>query len=145
MSSENQIQRAPPVRRWARSRRARPPASKAAPATIRTASRKRTAGTGRVRKPRFSSFMSGVVRLSAAAFASRTGGREILARRGTPIARALHNRPKAFLDATRRAGYTFRLDVMMIVGIVPARYASVRFPGKPLAPLAGKPMLLHVV
>jgi 3-deoxy-manno-octulosonate cytidylyltransferase (CMP-KDO synthetase) len=34
---------------------------------------------------------------------------------------------------------------MMIVGIVPARFASVRFPGKPLAPLAGKPMLLHVV
>ena len=34
---------------------------------------------------------------------------------------------------------------MMIVGIVPARYASVRFPGKPLAPLAGKPMLLHVL
>jgi len=45
----------------------------------------------------------------------------------------------------RGAGYTFRPDVMMIVGIVPARYASVRFPGKPLAPLAGKPMLLHVV
>jgi 3-deoxy-D-manno-octulosonate cytidylyltransferase len=34
---------------------------------------------------------------------------------------------------------------MIIVGIVPARYASVRFPGKPLAPLAGKPMLLHVL
>jgi 3-deoxy-D-manno-octulosonate cytidylyltransferase len=34
---------------------------------------------------------------------------------------------------------------MNIVGIVPARYASVRFPGKPLAPLAGKPMLLHVL
>jgi 3-deoxy-D-manno-octulosonate cytidylyltransferase len=34
---------------------------------------------------------------------------------------------------------------MMIVGIVPARYASVRFPGKALALLAGKPMLLHVV
>ena len=34
---------------------------------------------------------------------------------------------------------------MKIVGIVPARYASVRFPGKPLALLAGKPMLLHVV
>lgn len=33
----------------------------------------------------------------------------------------------------------------MIVGIVPARYSSVRFPGKPLAPLAGKPMLLHVL
>src|SRR6476646_10351738 len=45
----------------------------------------------------------------------------------------------------RRAGYTFRPDVLKIVGIVPARYASVRFPGKPLAMLAGRPMLLHVV
>jgi 3-deoxy-manno-octulosonate cytidylyltransferase (CMP-KDO synthetase) len=34
---------------------------------------------------------------------------------------------------------------MTIVGIIPARYASVRFPGKPLAHLAGKPMVLHVV
>ena len=34
---------------------------------------------------------------------------------------------------------------MVIVGIVPARYSSVRFPGKPLALLAGKPMLLHVL
>ena len=34
---------------------------------------------------------------------------------------------------------------MKIVGIIPARYASVRFPGKPLAPLAGKPMVLHVL
>jgi 3-deoxy-manno-octulosonate cytidylyltransferase (CMP-KDO synthetase) len=28
--------------------------------------------------------------------------------------------------------------------IIPARYASTRFPGKPLADLAGKPMLIHV-
>jgi 3-deoxy-manno-octulosonate cytidylyltransferase (CMP-KDO synthetase) len=28
--------------------------------------------------------------------------------------------------------------------IIPARYASTRFPGKPLADLAGKPMVLHV-
>ncbi len=28
--------------------------------------------------------------------------------------------------------------------IIPARYASTRFPGKPLAPLAGKPMIRHV-
>lgn len=28
--------------------------------------------------------------------------------------------------------------------IIPARYASSRFPGKPLAPIAGKPMILHV-
>ena len=34
---------------------------------------------------------------------------------------------------------------MKIVGMIPARYASVRFPGKPLAPLAGKPMILHVL
>ena len=34
---------------------------------------------------------------------------------------------------------------MEIVGVIPARYASVRFPGKPLALLAGKPMVLHVL
>jgi 3-deoxy-manno-octulosonate cytidylyltransferase (CMP-KDO synthetase) len=32
-----------------------------------------------------------------------------------------------------------------IVGIIPARYASTRFPGKPLAAIAGKPLLQHVV
>ena len=30
------------------------------------------------------------------------------------------------------------------IGIIPARYASSRFPGKLLAPLAGKPLLQHV-
>ena len=34
---------------------------------------------------------------------------------------------------------------MKIVGIIPARYASTRFPGKPLALIAGKPLLQHVV
>ena len=34
---------------------------------------------------------------------------------------------------------------MRIVGIVPARYASTRFPGKPLALIAGKPLIQHVV
>jgi 3-deoxy-D-manno-octulosonate cytidylyltransferase len=33
---------------------------------------------------------------------------------------------------------------MKIVGVIPARYASVRFPGKPLASLAGKPMVVRV-
>jgi len=33
---------------------------------------------------------------------------------------------------------------MQIVGIIPSRYGSVRFPGKPLAPLRGKAMVLHV-
>jgi 3-deoxy-manno-octulosonate cytidylyltransferase (CMP-KDO synthetase) len=30
------------------------------------------------------------------------------------------------------------------VGIIPARWSSTRFPGKPLYPLAGKPLLKHV-
>ena len=31
-----------------------------------------------------------------------------------------------------------------IIGIIPARYASSRFPGKPLADIAGRPMIQHV-
>ena len=34
---------------------------------------------------------------------------------------------------------------MKIIGIIPARFASTRFPGKPLAQLAGKPLIQHVV
>jgi 3-deoxy-manno-octulosonate cytidylyltransferase (CMP-KDO synthetase) len=34
---------------------------------------------------------------------------------------------------------------MKILGIIPARYGSTRFPGKPLALIAGKPLLEHVV
>ena len=34
---------------------------------------------------------------------------------------------------------------MNILGIIPARYASTRFPGKPLALIAGKPLIQHVV
>lgn len=33
---------------------------------------------------------------------------------------------------------------MDIIGIIPARFASTRFPGKPLAPLGGKPVIQHV-
>ena len=36
-------------------------------------------------------------------------------------------------------------DCMTVIAVIPARYASVRFPGKPLAPLAGKPMVIHVL
>jgi len=32
-----------------------------------------------------------------------------------------------------------------ILGVIPARYASTRFPGKPLHPIAGKPLVQHVV
>lgn len=34
---------------------------------------------------------------------------------------------------------------MKIIGVVPARFASTRFPGKPLALIAGKPLIQHVV
>ena len=34
---------------------------------------------------------------------------------------------------------------MKIIGIVPARYASTRFPGKPLALIAGRPLIQRVV
>ena len=30
------------------------------------------------------------------------------------------------------------------LGIIPARFASTRFPGKPLADIKGKPMIQHV-
>lgn len=33
---------------------------------------------------------------------------------------------------------------MKTIGIIPARYASTRFPGKPLAQLAGRPIIQHV-
>jgi 3-deoxy-manno-octulosonate cytidylyltransferase (CMP-KDO synthetase) len=33
---------------------------------------------------------------------------------------------------------------MITLGIIPARYASTRFPGKPLADIFGKPMIQHV-
>jgi 3-deoxy-manno-octulosonate cytidylyltransferase (CMP-KDO synthetase) len=33
---------------------------------------------------------------------------------------------------------------MRITAFIPARYESTRFPGKPLAPIAGKPMIQHV-
>jgi 3-deoxy-manno-octulosonate cytidylyltransferase (CMP-KDO synthetase) len=32
-----------------------------------------------------------------------------------------------------------------VIAVIPARYASSRLPGKPLAPIAGRPMIQHVV
>ena len=36
-------------------------------------------------------------------------------------------------------------SLVKIIGIIPARFASTRFPGKPLAPVAGKPLIQRVV
>ncbi len=35
--------------------------------------------------------------------------------------------------------------MMKILILIPARYASTRFPGKPLATIGGKPMVVHVI
>jgi 3-deoxy-manno-octulosonate cytidylyltransferase (CMP-KDO synthetase) len=35
-------------------------------------------------------------------------------------------------------------SAMHILAVIPARYASTRFPGKPLTPICGKPMIQHV-
>src|SRR5436309_3094225 len=126
MSSVNQIHRAPSVTRLARSRRAPVQARIAAPARTTTARRNRIATNGREKRLPLSG--------------SLTSGRS-----SWPPSGAGETRPHGFLDAKRRAGYTLHPDVLTIVGILPARYASVRFPGKPLAPLAGKPMILHVL
>ena len=34
---------------------------------------------------------------------------------------------------------------MHVIGVIPARFAASRFPGKPLAPIAGKPLVQRVV
>lgn len=34
---------------------------------------------------------------------------------------------------------------MRILGVIPARFASTRFPGKPIHPIAGKPLVQHVI
>jgi 3-deoxy-manno-octulosonate cytidylyltransferase (CMP-KDO synthetase) len=34
---------------------------------------------------------------------------------------------------------------MNVIGVIPARFASTRFPGKPLVPIVGKPLLQRVV
>jgi 3-deoxy-manno-octulosonate cytidylyltransferase (CMP-KDO synthetase) len=43
------------------------------------------------------------------------------------------------------AGGLGKESAMKVIGIIPARYGSTRFPGKPLALVAGKPLIQHVV
>src|SRR5215510_2856650 len=46
--------------------------------------------------------------------------------------------PVAFLDPF------LRTSTLRAVAVIPARFASSRFPGKPLAEIAGRPMIEHV-
>lgn len=58
----------------------------------------------------------------------------------SPVASKLPSLTRHFAAAAN--AITFE---MKILGIIPARYASTRFPGKPLHPIAGKPLIQHVV
>jgi 3-deoxy-manno-octulosonate cytidylyltransferase (CMP-KDO synthetase) len=44
-----------------------------------------------------------------------------------------------------RRGSEVPISAVRILGLIPARYGSTRFPGKALAPIAGKPLIQHVV
>jgi 3-deoxy-manno-octulosonate cytidylyltransferase (CMP-KDO synthetase) len=55
----------------------------------------------------------------------------------TRLARVLAQLHEAFRPSTK--------TIRNVVGIIPARYASTRFPGKPLHPIAGRPLIQHVV
>jgi 3-deoxy-manno-octulosonate cytidylyltransferase (CMP-KDO synthetase) len=43
------------------------------------------------------------------------------------------------------SGFASEVFMGQIIGVIPARFASTRFPGKPLAPIAGKPLLQWVI
>jgi 3-deoxy-manno-octulosonate cytidylyltransferase (CMP-KDO synthetase) len=66
--------------------------------------------------------------------------RAATARRTTPFRRAATAR-RAAAHPRRAAAH----HSPVVWAVIPARYASTRFPGKALATLAGKPMIQHVV
>jgi len=65
-----------------------------------------------------------------------------------PPGRPVPGRPvykTSFLNSVFSGGFMLRSNVpQRILGVIPARYASTRFPGKALATLGGKTMLQHV-
>lgn len=63
---------------------------------------------------------------------------------GTAARRAIHpTAVEADLSTARQFHYTAAMATRP-VAVIPSRYASVRFPGKPLALLLGQPMVQHV-
>jgi len=48
------------------------------------------------------------------------------------------------LDLARGGGLGLDGDMSRAIAIIPARWGSTRFPGKPLHPIAGKPLVQHV-
>jgi 3-deoxy-manno-octulosonate cytidylyltransferase (CMP-KDO synthetase) len=51
---------------------------------------------------------------------------------------------KPNLSGRKSGGYDILTEKMKFIAIIPARYASTRFPGKPLAMLGGKPVIQRV-
>ena len=68
------------------------------------------------------------------------------ARRST-TRRTAARRPAARKTAqkTKPRRRTFTRPASVVWAVIPSRFASTRFPGKALAPIAGKPMIQHVV
>jgi 3-deoxy-manno-octulosonate cytidylyltransferase (CMP-KDO synthetase) len=52
---------------------------------------------------------------------------------------------KLFRKNQARKSYAPFLDSVGVIAVIPARYDSLRFPGKPLAEIRGKPVIWHVV
>ena len=50
----------------------------------------------------------------------------------------------AFIICSRIHHSSFRIHHWKFIVVIPARYGSSRFPGKPIAALAGKPMVVRV-
>ena len=61
------------------------------------------------------------------------------------IGRISTERFERLLERLARCLKGSRPTIRHVVGIIPARYASTRFPGKPLHLIAGKPLIQHVV
>src|SRR6185312_3305756 len=69
--------------------------------------------------------------------------REIFGERSISFAltKTAHN----FIKGSKSSNRCIESPDMRIIGIIPARYASTRFPGKPLALIAGKSLIQRVV
>ncbi len=64
---------------------------------------------------------------------------------GAPDARAAFAAVIRFRRGRTEPGGALSTEATKVLAVIPARYGSTRLPGKPLVPLAGKPMLQHVV
>jgi 3-deoxy-manno-octulosonate cytidylyltransferase (CMP-KDO synthetase) len=79
-----------------------------------------------------------LIRLAYLSTIPAAAARHSIGTLNTSRLRRLLRRLAAYLEETS-------IPIRRVLGLIPARYASTRFPGKPLTPIAGKPLLQHVV